>query len=467
MNDFFEHEDDDSLSDLLERFDSMLSEDTRYFFDVEEYEDLIDHYLVSNELEKCGLAVKLALEQYPGQSGILIRQAQFLVSSDKAEKALRILAKVEQLDPTNSDIFITKGAIYSQMKRYADAISEYSKAIDRSEDLGNIYSSIAFEYENMGDYDNAIAYLKKVLEIEPGNETILFELAFCFEITNQPEAGIEYFTAFTDRLPYSHFAWFNLGVAYNSIELYEKAVEAFDFAIAIEPGFSSAYFNKANALAGMEHYHHAIVAFRETLEHEEPEAMTYYYIGECYEKLGELDDAISHFRIAVEMDENLADAWVGIGVCYQLQGDYMVGLRYIQKGVEIDPENPEYLASLAICQKQAGFPDKAEGTFAKATILEPYDQEIWLDFAELFAERADYVGAMGKIKEGLQNIPESNLLKWRRIALLFLEGKRKEALNQLNKMLETDQEGFNQLLEYLPGIYNDPDVLNMRDSFSL
>jgi len=61
MNDYFEHDDDNSLSDLLERFDNMLSEDSHYYFDVEEYEDLIDHYLGSNDLSKCATAVSLAI----------------------------------------------------------------------------------------------------------------------------------------------------------------------------------------------------------------------------------------------------------------------------------------------------------------------------------------------------------------------------------------------------------------------
>ena len=93
MDDFFDREDDNSLVDLLERFNNMLNEDTRYFFDVEEYEDLIDHYMGSNDMAKCATAIRIAIEQYPDQSGILIRQAQLLVSSNKAEKALRILSK--------------------------------------------------------------------------------------------------------------------------------------------------------------------------------------------------------------------------------------------------------------------------------------------------------------------------------------------------------------------------------------
>ena len=130
MDDFFEHnEDEDSITYLIERFDNMLIEEGHYFFDVEEYEDLVDYYLTTGELEKCNTVIGYALEQYPDHSGFVIRQAQVLVSSNKAEKALKILAKVEEIEPNNSEIYITKGAIYSQMKRYDDAIREYKAVL--------------------------------------------------------------------------------------------------------------------------------------------------------------------------------------------------------------------------------------------------------------------------------------------------------------------------------------------------
>ncbi|HAH58422.1 MAG TPA: hypothetical protein DCL86_09760 [Bacteroidales bacterium] len=157
MNDFFDDRNaDDYIDRLSSRFDSMIVNGTALFFDIEEYEDLIDHYLFINNLKKCNQVMSYAMEQYPGNTDLLIRQAQLLVSSNKAEKALRVLSKVEDIDPHNSEVFFTKGAIYSQMKRYADAIEEYNKAIKDDEDLANIYSNIAFEYENLGNYHKSI-----------------------------------------------------------------------------------------------------------------------------------------------------------------------------------------------------------------------------------------------------------------------------------------------------------------------
>lgn len=467
MNDFFDenNEDNESIDFLIERFDAMLSEDGHYFFDVEEYEDLVDYYLSAGELEKCDTVLRYAMEQYPGHSGFVIRQAQVLVSDNKAELALQVLAQVEDADPSNADIYLTKGAIYSQLRRYNDAIQEYNKALESEEDHSTIYSSIAYEYENLGDYTNAIKYLKKVLELDPENETIIFELAFCFEITNQSDESIEYFTSFTDKIPYSKFGWFNLGVAYNAIELFEKAIEAFEFAIAIDPTFSSAYFNKANALAGMQHYRHAINAYRETFEYEEPEALTYYYIGECYEKLEEFDTALDNFRKAVTMDENLADAWIGMGVCYEEMGNIKAALRFIRRGLEIDPENSEYLATLALAQQHGGYIAEASVTYAKAIGFNSLDAGIWLDFSNLFAELNDYPQALEIIDSALVSLPEDASLYYRKSALLFILGRTREASELLIKAMSADKDGIDAMFEFAPVLKRHPLILDIVANF--
>ena len=462
MNDFFDHNDEDeSIDMLIERFETMLLEGRHYFFDVEEYEDIVDYFLSIGELDKCSIAIDYALEQYPDQSGFVIRQAQVLVSSNKAEKALNLLMRVEKIEPNNSEIYITKGAIYSQMKRYTDAIREYNKAINEEEDLAAIYSSIAYEYENMGDYHNAIIYLKKVLEIEPDNESIIFELSFCFEITYMLEESIAYFTEFTDKYPYSKFGWFNLGIALNATELFEKAIEAFEFAIAIDPTFSSAYFNKANSLAGMEHFRHAISAYRETFEYEEPEALTYYYIGECYEKLEEYDLALENFRKSVTMDENLADAWLGMGICYEELGNVKAALRFVRRALEIDPVNPDYLAALALCQQHAGFFVEAEDSYKKSIAVAVLDVEIWLDYSSLYALQDKFEEALTIIEEALVNLADEPALYFRKAAYLFMAGMDREGSKVLSEAIALAAEGLEDMFEFAPELKSHPVIMGI------
>ena len=93
--------------ELVSRFDRMLKKDESYFFDVDEFEMIIDYYLENNILNKSNLAIKAAIEQHPGTTTFILRKAQYYVSSNRINKALDLLIKIERLEPENSDIFLS------------------------------------------------------------------------------------------------------------------------------------------------------------------------------------------------------------------------------------------------------------------------------------------------------------------------------------------------------------------------
>ena len=122
MDFYNEHDEDEELISLIGRFDKMLQSGDYYFFDVDEFEQVIDHYLINNQLDKSDIAIRYALEQHPRSSTFMLRQAQLLISKNKINKALDLLAEVEEMEPENTDVFLTKAGIYSQLKRYEKAI---------------------------------------------------------------------------------------------------------------------------------------------------------------------------------------------------------------------------------------------------------------------------------------------------------------------------------------------------------
>jgi predicted Zn-dependent protease len=114
---FFEELEDEQLKTLVEKFDGMIQSGDRLFFDVEEFEMIIDHYLILNQLDKTNIAIKYAMEQYPHIASFMLKKAQMLVSSNNINKALELLMEVENIEPENPEIFLTKAGIYSQLKR--------------------------------------------------------------------------------------------------------------------------------------------------------------------------------------------------------------------------------------------------------------------------------------------------------------------------------------------------------------
>jgi len=233
---------DDNLKELINRFQDAHSAGLQSFFDVDDFEAIIDFYLDSGMFNEANAAVEIAMEQHPSANGFQIRYARVLGNSKKYYEALEMLNNIELVESTNIDVYLSKAEIYSLMNKHEMAIAEYKRALNYTDNKEDLFTSMAFEYENLSDYDNAIKYLKLAIDISPESENLIHEISFFFEITGREEEAIVFFNDFVDSHPYSKLAWFNLGVFYNSVELYEKAIEAYEFVLAIDDTFSSAYF---------------------------------------------------------------------------------------------------------------------------------------------------------------------------------------------------------------------------------
>ncbi|MDP4291067.1 MAG: tetratricopeptide repeat protein, partial [Bacteroidota bacterium] len=380
---FFE----DPANDLVKRLENKLHTGESFYFDVEDYELILDHYLQEDDLEKCFLVLQNAMEQHPNTISLTLRQVQFLISKNNTEKALRILKEVEAIDPYNKDIFRTRGDIYSQLQFYHEAIKEYQKAIDDTEEnLDEIYSNIAFEYENLHNYDKALEYLKKAIDFNPENDSALFELSFCAEMAEKPKVVVDYLLKYLDNHPYSKAGWFNLGLAYSSLLEHEKAIDAYDFVLAIDDKFSTAYFNKGNALVALGRNDEALKCYHETLLFEPVEGITYYYIGECYEKMDQPEKAEEYYRLAIETDPTVSDARVGLGCVLSERGRHPEAIALFKEALDQAPDNNETWYLLADEYMETGKIKLAEECYAKSLSFDVTNPDVWLDYSNALAE---------------------------------------------------------------------------------
>ncbi len=448
MDDNFENYNDEEIRELVDKFEQKLKFNQNFFFDVEEYEILIDYYIDNENIPYTNQLIQSAVSQHPDSVGILLKKAQLYAYADNTEQALELLAKLEGMDPTNSDVFFTKGAIYSQLKRYEKAIEEYHKAIAKAEELDEVYINIAFEYENLGNYDKAIEYLKKALEIVPENEMILYELSMSFEFAQRTDESIAFFTNYLNEFPYSYSAWINLGSAYNSQDLNEKAIEAFDYAIAIDDVNTSAYYSKAATYVGMEEYVKAIDIYNEILKIDNNYAIPFFYIGECYEKMEDFNAAIDYHTRSIKHDEYFSDAWLGRGISFYELKKIPQSINDIKKAISLNEENAEYQLILAeILHKE-----KMEGAteiYQKVLNEDPNNTDAWLDYSDSFRDNSDIETAIEIISHGLKAMPKNVELYYRLAAYQLLNREVKTAYITIAIALEIDAEPLNDFFDYI------------------
>jgi tetratricopeptide (TPR) repeat protein len=354
MSENFDQFSEEEINELKQKFIQMKDTHSGLYLDVDEYEQLIDYFFEKENTENIEIAISFALEQHPNNYDFLLKKAQLLALNGQDEQGLQILDDIASLG-NDPDYFMIKGTLLSNLQKYREAIEEYTKALNKGQDLEEVYANIAFEYENLEQYNKAIEYINKVLEINPKNEAALNEAGICFEMSNQSADAIEYFNDFLDQHPYSRSAWFNLAIALNSYGDNEKAIEAYEFSLAIDENQASALFNIANIYAGLNDHDKAIRYYKETLSKETPDTITYYYMGESYEKLDNFDEALSCYKKSIKINSGFHEAYVGIARCYFSIGDEEQAYHFIGEAVDLGEPFPLFWSIRSLKLDEQGF----------------------------------------------------------------------------------------------------------------
>ncbi|MCH2233975.1 MAG: tetratricopeptide repeat protein [Crocinitomicaceae bacterium] len=456
----FEEEDDmydSSFNEELERFEKMIETHNRYYFDSEMIEQIIDHFIIKNQLKKALYAIDLGKEQHPSHLVFELRRAQVYTATGSLKESLLILQELEKTDPYNPDVFITKASVFGQLKDPSNAIRYYEKAIElvaKFDDLSefeDVLFDLSIEYQNIHKYNDAIGVLKQILEFSPDNESAIYEIAYCFERLGDFDKCIEFYELYIDNNPFSFTAWYNLGNIYFLKNNIEKALWAYDYAVIINEDFSSAHFNMGNTYMQIGNYESAIESYRHCLRIDGDDAITNCYIGEAYERLEEYDTALLFYNKSRKLNEDLPDAWLGIGIISDVRKEYKEAVAYLERAVSLAPENSNYKLVLAeVLLKLEDF-ELAKEYLQEALKLDPeYNDAIELYAKVLF----ELEGLTEDAIEFLENIPNLDKIDTRirvYLAVMYYQlGKHSEGLIRFQTEFLNDEKAAESLFKYFP-----------------
>jgi len=442
---------EEEVKHAVQKFERMKKNNENYFFDVIEFETIIDYYIESNNSIKAFEAATLASEQHPHSVSLQLRKARVLLDKGRAVEALRLLKKLESIEPGNHEIYIAKGTAYGMLGdiQGAKKMFDFSLTLD-TEDVENILFAITSVLQNLNYYEHLIPYMEKLIDLEPEFKAHLYDMAYAYEKIEDYENSIVYYLKYLDEEPFSDSAWYNLGIIYNKLESYEKAMEAYDFALAINSQNTFAIFNKGNILSNLERYSDAIPVYHEYLENEPDsfEAMT--YLAECYEKIGEVVMARKYYQEAIELAPEFADPWFGLGVIALNTGNTDDSLIFFRKAVRLDDENPEIWYLLGKAHYSKGEKKAALRCFREALKLDSYYDEVWADLGTIILKDGLHLKALPYLEHAYKvtgDVPGINYL----LASFYLHsGNTDKAFRHLSIAITLDKELFRDFKDIFP-----------------
>ena len=332
----------DFFSDSILKFESMIKSNQFLFFDTDEFESIIIYYLESGNSSMANKAIKMAIDQYPNNTSILLLKVETLIFENKIEEAEKIINILFEIDKNNSEIIIQKSRILSKRKKHSDSINLLKKINKDCEFYSDALIMIGKEYLFIDDFENAKEKFKEYIKDFQLDYAVLNNLLYCFDALGNTDNTVNYLNDFLELNPYCEVAWHQLGKQYVKKELYKEALTAFDFAIISDDSFVGAYLEMGKVLEKLNKINQAIEQYEIVIKIDEPNPFALYRIACCHNKLGNFELAISYFNKTVIEDPVHDSAWMSLASNYYKQKDYIEAKNYLIKAIEIDSENIKY-----------------------------------------------------------------------------------------------------------------------------
>ena len=436
------------------KFESMLKTDEVYFFDSEDFEEIVHHYL---NLGKIGLgkkAIEIGLRQHPHCAELKLLRVEVLVFEDRYQEAESILDQLQHIDTNNEEIYIQRANILSKKDDHQGAIVMLQQALQFAEEAFDIYSLLGMEHLFLDDYERAKKCFIKCLEYDEQDFSSLYNVIYCFEFLEDFDGAIHYLNDYLERNPYCEVAWHQLGKMYCAKNMHHEALAAFDFAIISDDSFLGAYFEKGKVLENMGRFNEAIESYETTITIEDPTSHAYLRIGKCHEKLGNHDLAKYYYYNTVHEDPLLDKGWLAITEFYYKQENLKKALKYISKAINIDGENPLYWKKNAEIHKALKNNDEADFSYKQAVELGNYELDTWKNWSMVLTNLNDFVSAQQVVLQGLEFYPEDAELNYRISGLYLKIGDLKSAKEKLMAASQLNKEKSVMFVELFPEFKN-------------
>jgi len=429
------------------KFEQMLKTNLIYFFDAQEFEDIVVHYLGFGENQLAKKALKMALEQHPGSYELMLLQSEIFILEEKYELALEVLEYIEKINPFDEEIALQKASISSKRGDHKASINQLHQALSFSEDPLEIWNLLGMEHLLAEEFKEASFFFKNCLDENPEDYPSLHNLLHCHEQLGQVEPAISCLNKVLEYDPFSEIAWLQLGKIFVKSGKIKEALSAFDFAIISDDSFSGAYIEKGVLLESIGRINEAIENYELAMSTSDPTSFIHKCLGRCHENLGNFDLAQKFYVKSIQLEPTNENSWESLILFYFNQKKFEKVKFYLDRALKNNSDSIGLWKKSLELNTLTGRREKAIESCKKLIELGIYESEILIQLIDLLIDKKEWVEAYKIGKEAYVSFPENRKIAIRIAGCCFYLSKAEEGLYILNSSAinNSDQALFRSL----------------------
>jgi protein O-mannosyl-transferase len=271
--------------------------------------------------------------------------------------------------PANPLILNNRGALYSDLHAYSQALADFNESIALVPDFKVPYVNRSFVWNALGNYQQALADANRGIGIDPRNKLAYCNRGFIYDTLHDYTQGIRDFDKAIELDPGYADAYRNRGFAYGALGDYAQAMKDVEKGFELDPGNPDNYNKRGTLYAATRNFTRAVQDFDKMIEIAPGSAVGYYNRALVYSTTQDFARAIADFGRAAQADPRYVNAYVGRGEAYMALHDYARAVNDFSQAVAIAPQYADAYYELGVASERAGDTAQALAAFRQAAML--------------------------------------------------------------------------------------------------
>lgn len=313
-----------------------------------------------------------------GQDAQLLTQiATILTSVGQGDRAVALLDRAIEQDPTSSDAYFAKGLLLLNLKRLPDAEQAIRAGLARAPESPVGQYHLGRVLLEAGKLEEAVASFERAIAINQAFEPAYLALASLYEARQERDKAVGILQKYLRNVnPRNRDIRHHLVRLYVAAKDYRGATKELDELLVQDPADLDAHLRLALIQGEQKDYAKAIDRLTVILKARPAELKVRDYLGYLYEEAKEPQKAIEAYTLNVQLEPSYFEGHLHLGVLFYRLKRFPEAVTHLEEATKLNPKQPEAHIVLGLAHLQMEQFDKAAETFEEGIRQNPKSADL-------------------------------------------------------------------------------------------
>ncbi|HEY6073031.1 MAG TPA: tetratricopeptide repeat protein, partial [Anaerolineales bacterium] len=279
----------------------------------------------------------------PGQDVQLLTQmAGILASGGQGDRAVTVLDRAIEQDPSASDPYFSKGLVLMNLKRQQEAEQAFRSGLSRTPDSAVGHYHLGRLLLDAGKTEEAVTSFEKSITVNAAFEPGYLALASLHESRQDTDRAVAVLRKYLQGVnPNNREVRHHIVRLYVAAKNYQGARKELDELLAEDPSDLDAQLRLALILGEQKQYPQAIEQLQAILKARPAELKVRDYLGYLYEEAKEMPKAIESYNFNISLDPSYIEGHLHLGVLFYRLKRFPEAITHLTDAIRLNPKQPE------------------------------------------------------------------------------------------------------------------------------